>query len=191
MPTALERAGDFSQTRPAGVQWRALVSVRDPLNGNVPRQRDSLQPRDPWGSPDEYLSAAQRERRRVQLPHAEPALTTAARALMRYDIRLTKKGHDRHQVSELVHQVGGMGGRRPLLAMGLVRQRYDFTADQGKIDWTRIWSPNLAGSLLGFLQYRNGTAGRRTCLASLQRHTTAMPPWVIAGRRGPARRMGA
>ena len=59
MPTALERNGDFSQTRTGGTATGALVTVKDPLTGNpFPGNVIPATPRSARRRPDEHLSAA-------------------------------------------------------------------------------------------------------------------------------------
>ena len=52
-----------------------------------------------------------------------------------------------------------------------MRQRYDFTADQGKVDWTRIITPHLVNGSFdrGLLQHRGGPPEDALALASIQK----------------------
>src|SRR5262245_50570858 len=138
MPTALERAGDFSQSRtPSG----ALIVVRDPLTGQpfpgnvIPASR--MDPRsmalinllpmpNTNGSGFNYLTQ-------------EPSIDHPRRQhLFRVDYRPTNEDsfavkYQSWYTKSVGWNVAGASSR-----WGLVRQRYDFTSDVGKVDYTRI-----------------------------------------------------
>jgi Carboxypeptidase regulatory-like domain len=138
MPTAAERAGDFSQTRTTS---GALISIRDPSTGQtfadnkIPAGRASAQGLalmnllpmpNATGSGYNYV-------------YQEPSIPHPRRQhLGRIDYRPTNndsfsiKGQTWYTKSS-GYNVAGASAR-----WGLVRQRYDFTADQVKLDYTRI-----------------------------------------------------
>jgi hypothetical protein len=138
VPTELERRGDFSQTRtPAG----ALIAIRDPLTGqNFPNNVIPLDRVDPRGLallnmmplPNASGSGFNFVDQEASIPHPR------RQHLFRFDFRPTPsdtisvKGQTWFTKSVGVN-VAGASAR-----WGLVRQRYDFTADQAKIDYTRI-----------------------------------------------------
>src|SRR3954454_11777435 len=174
MPTALERIGDFSQTRTGGSPTGALVAVRDPLTGNpfagnlIPSTR-----RDPLGValmnifPLPNVSATG-----YNFLTQEPSIDHPRRAqLMRFDIRPT--GKDTFSVKYqnwFTKSVGWeVAGRSS--PWGLVRQRYDFTADQGKVEWTRVWTPHLVmEAAIGiFYSTEGGPPEDDLALASIQK----------------------
>ncbi len=138
VPTELERQGDFSQTRtPAG----ALIPIRDPLTGQnfannvIPSNRA-----DPRGLallnmmplPNATGSGYNFVDQEASIPHPR------RQHLIRMDFRPTQndtisvKGQTWFTKSVGIN-VAGASAR-----WGLVRQRYDFTADQAKIDYTRV-----------------------------------------------------
>jgi hypothetical protein len=171
MPTALERRGDFSQTRtPAG----ALISIRDPLTnapfpGNViPSNRI-----DPRGlaflnmlpSPNANESGYNYLIQEDSIPHPR------RQHLFRFDYRpttndtLSFKGQTWYTKS-VGNNVAGASAR-----WGLVRQRYDFTADQAKIDYTHIFGKNtvLEVNTGVFDSHEDGPPEDQKALASIQR----------------------
>ena len=178
MPTALERNGDFSQTKtPAG----AIVPVRDPLNkdaaGNPIQFPGNIIPiarRDPLGAA--FLNV-------FPLPNTlngtgynyttqEQSIDHPRRAqLMRFDIRPTNKDtisikYQNWFTKSVGWEVAGASSR-----WGLVRQRYDFTADQGKLDYTRIITPHLINEMsVGiFYSTETGPPEDALALASIQK----------------------
>ena len=140
MPTALERSGDFSQTRTGGTANRRVgFGARSADRQSVPRQcRFPPARRDPLGValmnifPLPNVTAVG-----LQLPHPgaehRPSAARAADAL-RYPP--DRQGHDQHQVSELVHQERGLGSRGPLLAVGpgAAALRLHRRPGQGRLD---------------------------------------------------------
>ena len=148
MPTALERIGDFSQTRTGGSRnGRPGCRKRSAHRQSVRRQRHPVDPpRPPRRRSDEYLPAAQRHRpSATTILTQEPSIDHPRRAqLMRFD---HPPDGERHRSASNIRtgspspsgwEVAGRSS-----PWGLVRQRYDFTADQGKVEWTRIWTPHL------------------------------------------------
>jgi Carboxypeptidase regulatory-like domain len=171
MPTALERAGDFSQTRTTS---GALVPVRDPTTGanfadnKIPANRASAQGLalmnllpmpNATGSGYNYV-------------YQEPSIPHPRRQhLGRVDYRptnidsLSVKGQTWYTKSS-GYNVAGASAR-----WGLVRQRYDFTADQLKIDYTRIISNNTVLEVGGgkFYSTELGPPESEEALAGIQR----------------------
>jgi hypothetical protein len=171
MPTALERAGDFSQSRTTN---GALIPIRDPLTGapfadnKIPANRANPQSLallnllplpNTTGSGFNYI---------VQ----EPSIPHPRRQhLTRLDYRPTDKDsiafkYQTWYTKSVGNNVAGASAR-----WGLVRQRYDFTADQAKIDYTRIINPNtvLEFSTGIFYSTEDGPPENDAALASIQR----------------------
>ena len=174
MPTALERAGDFSQTRtPVG----ALIpitdaSARSPYPGNV----IPLSQRHPIGSA--YLNM-------FPLPNTtgasgynyttqETSIDHPRRAqLFRYDIRLTSKDTvSIKQQTWFTRSVGWEVAQAPGNSRwGATRQRYDFSSDQGKLEYTRVFTPRLImEAAIGiFYSTESGPPDDDLALASIQK----------------------
>jgi hypothetical protein len=176
MPTALERAGDFSQTfTPSG----ALVSVRDPLTGlPFPGNRipaDRLDPRgqallgvfplpNTVGNPD-YNYAYQ-----------EPSIPHPRRQhLLRVDVRPNSSNtfSGKYQ-TWYTKEVGfGVADAGLLAPWGPIRTHYDFTVKQGKFDYTRIINSStiLEFSSGLFESWEDGPPENDQALATIQRQT--------------------
>jgi hypothetical protein len=171
MPTALERAGDFSQTRTSS---GALITVRDPLTGQ------------PF--PGNVIPAGRADPRGVAMLNLLPLPNTTGvgynfvdqeasiphprrQHLVRLDYRpssndsLSVKGQTWFTNSVGVN-VAGASSR-----WGLVRQRYDFTADQIKADYTRILNSStiLEAGFGKFYSTELGPPEDDTALARIQR----------------------
>ena len=142
VPTALERQGDFSQSRtPAG----ALIVVRDPLTGlPFAENRISSARRDAVGST--FLNM-------LPMPNVngvgynyeaqEPSIDHPRRQhLTRVDYRPTEKDSLSFRYSSWYTKSVGWNVAGSSARWGLVRQRYDFTSDVGKIEYTRILNPS-------------------------------------------------
>src|SRR6266545_329663 len=171
VPTALERQGDFSQTRtPAG----ALISIRDPLtNAQFPGNVIPLSRLDPRGltylnmlpMPNINESGYNFVVQEDSIPHPR------RQNLFRFDYRpsnqdtLSVKGQTWYTKS-VGYNVAGASAR-----WGLVRQRYDFTADQAKIDYTRILGRNTVLEINTgvFNSHEDGPPEDAKALASIQR----------------------
>jgi hypothetical protein len=171
MPTPLERAGDFSQTRtPSG----SLIVIRDPLTGQpfsgnrIPADRAH-----PAGLafmdilPDPNIVG-----NGYNFVYQEPSFDHPRQAqLLRVDYRPTQtdsfafKWQDFYTKS-VGHNVAGASSR-----WGLVRQRYDFTHDIGKLDYTRIigTSTVLEFATGVFRSTEDGPPGNDLELAGIQR----------------------
>jgi hypothetical protein len=174
MPTEAERRGDFSQTRVGGVPTGALIVVRDPLTGQpfpgniVPANR--LDPRgvammgllpmpNTTGAGFNFID------QEASIPHPR------RQHLLRVDYRptsndtLSVKGQTWFTKSVGIN-VAGASAR-----WGLVRQRYDFTADQAKVDYTRILGANtvLEANWGVFDSHEDGPPENAQQLAKIQR----------------------
>jgi len=173
MPTAAERAGDFSQTRtPAG----GLITIRDPLtNQPFPGNVIPMNRADPRSLA--FLNM-------LPMPNAtgsgynfvdqEPSIPHPRRQhLFRVDFRPTPndtisvKGQTWFTKSVGVN-VAGASAR-----WGLVRQRYDFTADQAKVDYTRIIGSHtvIEANWGVFDSHEDGPPENDEQLARIQRST--------------------
>ena len=170
-PTALERAGDFSQSRTTS---GALIPIRDPLTGaafpdnKIPANRSNAQ----------SLALLNL----LPLPNAtgsgfnfivqEPSIPHPRRQhLGRVDYRPTDKDslsmkYQTWHTRSVGNNVAGASAR-----WGLVRQRYDFTADQAKIDYTRIINSRtvLEVSAGMFYSTEDGPPEDDVALRSIQR----------------------
>jgi hypothetical protein len=174
MPTALERIGDFSQTRTGGTATGALVSIKDPLTGNpYPGNMIPVSQRNPLGValmnifPLPNVTASG-----YNYLTQEPSIDHPRRAqLMRYDIRPTEKDTFSIKYQNWFTKSSGWEVAGRSSPWGLVRQRYDFTADQGKVDWTRVWSPHLVmeASIGIFYSTEVGPPSDENALHSIQR----------------------
>src|SRR6266508_504097 len=171
VPTALERQGDFSQTRtPSG----ALISIRDPLtNAQFPGNVIPLSRLDPRGltylnmlpMPNINESGYNFVVQEDSIPHPR------RQNLFRFDYQpsnqdtLSVKGQTWYTKS-VGYNVAGASAR-----WGLVRQRYDFTADQAKIDYTRILGQNTVLEVNAgvFDSHEDGPPEDQKALASIQR----------------------
>jgi hypothetical protein len=184
MPTVLERAGDFSQTRtPSG----NLIIVRDPLTGQpFPGNRIPADRAHPAGLafmdilPDPNIAGAG-----FNFVYQEPSFDHPRQAqLLRMDYRPT--GNDsiafkwqNFYTNSVGHNVAGASSR-----WGVVRQRYDFTHDIGKIDYTRIIGTRtvLEFATGVFRSTEDGPPGSDADLAGIQRSSypalTALPQFT-------------
>ncbi|MGH9159680.1 MAG: carboxypeptidase regulatory-like domain-containing protein [Vicinamibacteraceae bacterium] len=173
MPTARERAGDFSQTRTTSGD---LIVVRDPLTGQpfpgniIPADR--ADPRgvamlnlfplpNTDGSGYNYLTQEDSidHPRRQHLIRVDYRATDQDSFAVKYQTWYTKS---------VGWNVAGASAR-----WGLVRQRYDFTADQGKIDYTRTFGANTVLELGTGIFYstEDGPPEDNVALAGIQRST--------------------
>lgn len=174
MPTEAERRGDFSQTRVGNVPTGALIVIRDPLTGQpfpgniIPQNR--LDPRalalmSLYPRPNTNAAGH-------NFIDQEPSIDHPRRQhLVRVDYRPTSndtisvKGQTWFTNSVGVN-VAGASAR-----WGLVRQRYDFTADQAKVDYTRILGANtvLEANWGVFDSHEDGPPENAQQLARIQR----------------------
>jgi hypothetical protein len=176
MPTALEREGNFSQTRAGGNPNGALVSVRDPLTGAAfPGNVIPVSRRDPYGVALMNIFPLPNVSGTVGYNYLtqEASIDHPRRAqLMRFDIRPTEKDTFSVKYQNWFTKSVGWEVAGRSSPWGLVRQRYDFTADQGKLDWTRVWTPHLVMEASAGIFYSTevGPPENDLALASLQRH---------------------
>jgi hypothetical protein len=91
--------------------------------------------------------------------------------LFRYDLRPTDKDTISIKQQTWFTKVVGWEVDGRSSPWGLVRQRYDFTADQGKVEWTRIITPHLVNeaSIGIFYSTEGGPPEDDLALASIQR----------------------
>jgi hypothetical protein len=171
MPTALERQGDFSQTRQTNGN---LIVIRDPQS-NLPFPDNKI--------PMTRANAASLTLlNKLPMPNAtgsgfnyltqEPSIPHPRRQhLGRGDWRFT--GNDSLAVKYQTWYTKSVGwevaGRSS--PWGLVRQRYDFTADQFKIDYTRVLSPRTVLEIGAgvFYSTEDGPPEDDAALAAIQR----------------------
>jgi hypothetical protein len=173
VPTALERQGDFSQTRtPAG----ALVVVRDPVTG-LPFNDNKI----PLGRIDPVGSAFLNM---LPMPNVngvgynyeaqEPSIDHPRRQhLTRVDYRPTDRDSLSFRYSSWYTKSVGWNVAGSSARWGLVRQRYDFTTDVGKFDYTRILNTSTILEFTGgiFHSTEAGPPEDDRALAGIQRRT--------------------
>ncbi len=175
MPTALERNGDFSQTRTPG---GALIPVINTSAGNSPFPGNVIPSslRNNIGST--YLNM-------FPLPNTtgasgynyttqETSIDHPRRAtLLRVDLRPTSK--DTISIKKqtwFTRSVGWEVAQAPGNARwGATRQRYDFSSDQGKLEYTRVFTPRLINEMsIGvFYSTESGPPDDDLALASIQK----------------------
>ena len=150
MPTELERRGDFSQSRATN---GTLIAIRDPLNntpfpGNqIPQNRSH-----PMGIALMNI---------LPLPNGcggqagcnfiiqHPSLDKPRRQhLYRFDVRPTAKDTFSIKGQTWYTKSAGVEVAGRSSTWGLVQQRYDFTADQGTLNYTRVFSPNMVNEFM-------------------------------------------
>ena len=175
MPTALERNGDYSQTKTPG---GALIPVLNPsanltqFPGNVvpPSLRNTVGaaylnmfplPNTTGASGYNYTS------QETSIDHPRRA------QLFRYDIRPTSKDTiSIKQQTWFTRSVGWEVAQAPGLSRwGATRQRYDFSTDQGKLEYTRVITPHLINeaSIGIFYSTEFGPPEDTLALASIQK----------------------
>ena len=175
MPTALERTGDFSQTFTGGNPKNALVIVKDPLTGLafpgnvIPANRVNPigqallnffpLPNTPGAIGYNYTTQ-------------ESSIDHPRRAqLMRYDLRPTDSDTIGIKYQNWFTKSVGWEVAGRSAPWGLVRQRYDFTADQGKLEYTKIITPHIVNeaSIGIFYSTEIGPPEDPLALASIQK----------------------
>jgi hypothetical protein len=173
MPTALERQGDFSQTRtPSG----ALVVVRDPLTGQpFPGNRIPTGRAHAAGVAFlNLLPMPNIDGSGYNFVYQEPSIDHPRRAqLLRVDYRPTSNDSisgkwQNFYTKSVGHNVAGASAR-----WGLVQQRYDFTHDIAKVDYTRVINTStvLEFNAGVFRSTEDGPPGSEAELARIQRQT--------------------
>ncbi|HZO57978.1 MAG TPA: hypothetical protein VFB63_35040, partial [Bryobacteraceae bacterium] len=175
MPTELERRGDFSQSRLANGN---LIAVRDPLTGaNFP---NNIIPQNRANANGLALMAI------LPLPNnptcgglggcnfvvQQPSLDKPRRQhLLRVDVRPTDKDTFSIKYQNWFTKSAGIEVAGSSSRWGLLDQRYDFTADQGTIHYTRIVTPNIVNEfMIGvFYSTENGPPTNQAALDSVTR----------------------
>jgi hypothetical protein len=174
MPTALERAGDFSQTRTTA---GALVTVRDPLTGQpfpnnvIPTNRANqfgLAILNILPTPNQNLPVTAGYNYLTQ----EPSIAHPRRQqIWKWDLRPTDRDtisikYQTFWTKSVGWEVAGRSA-----PWGLVRQRYDFTSDDGKIDYTKIISPRMVNEFAIGIHYttEGGPPEDQKALQGMQR----------------------
>ena len=171
MPTALERAGDFSQTRTSS---GALITVRDPLTGQpFPGNRIPADRADPRGvammnllpMPNTTGVGYNFVDQEASIPHPR------RQHLLRLDYRPSNKDSLSIKGQTWFTRSVGINVAGASARWGLVRQRYDFTADQLKADYTRIINAStiLEAGFGKFYSTELGPPEDDTALAGIQR----------------------
>jgi len=174
MPTALERAGDFSQTRtPSG----ALVVITDPTTGR------------PF--PDNKIPANRLDPRGVAMLNVFPMPNTVGEPAYNYNYQEPSIDHPRQQhlvrIDYRPNQTNTISGKYQtwytksvgygvadaglLAPWGPVRTRYDFDVKQMKFDYTRVISSStiFEASSGFFRSWEDGPAENDAELAKIQR----------------------
>jgi hypothetical protein len=173
MPTELERRGDFSQSRATN---GSLIVVRDPQTGQpfpnniIPQNRQH-----PLGVAMMNL---------FPLPNGcggtagcnfvvqHPSIDKPRRQhLFRIDYRPTDKDTFSFKGQTWYTKSAGVEVAGRSATWGLVEQRYDFTADQATLHWTRIISPNIVNEFMTgvFYSTESGPPVSDEALAGIQR----------------------
>jgi Carboxypeptidase regulatory-like domain len=171
MPTAAERAGDFSQTRQTN---GTLIAIRDPATGAnfpgnvIPANRANAQGlalMNLLPMPNATGSGYNFVYQEASIPHPR------RQHLLRLDYRPTSEDSISAKgqtwwTKQVGHNVAGASAR-----WGLVRQRYDFTADQVKFEYTRILGNRTVLELGGgkFYSTELGPPEDDRALAGIQR----------------------
>ena len=174
MPTALERAGDFSQSvQPNGT----LIAIRDPLtNAPFPGNRIPADRLDPRGQAFLNLFPLPNTEgvRGYNYVTQEPSIPHPRRQHMfRGDYRPTDRDSLAVKYQTFYTKQVGINVAGASARWGLVRQRYDFFVDIGKIDYTRILnSSTIVEFSTGFFNsVEDGPPEDDTALRGLQRAT--------------------
>lgn len=173
MPTALERAGDYSQTRTTN---GALVVVRDPLTGlPFPDNKIPADRADPRGlALMNLLPMPNAQGAGFNYVYQEDSIKHPRRQhLLRLDYRPTSRDSFSVKGSTWFTNSVGHNVAAASSTWGLVRQRYDFTADQLKFDYTRILGSNtvVEAGFGKFFSTELGPPEDERALAGIQRTT--------------------
>jgi hypothetical protein len=185
MATAAERNGDFSQTvTTAG----ALIVIRDPNTGQ-PFAGNKIDPARRNAASMALLNI-------IPLPNTsgpasqgfnyvtqEPSIPQPRRQhLWRWDLKPTDKDSISIKYQTWYTHSTGFEVAARSSPWGLVRQRYDFTADQGKIDYTRIISPRMVNEF-GIGVFHSTEAGPPESDEALTKVQRATYPALAAARQ--------
>src|SRR5688572_8312758 len=174
MPTALERAGDFSQSvRPNG----SLIVIRDPqTNAPFPGNRIPANRLDPRGQAFLNLFPLPNttDVRGYNYLTQEPSIPHPRRQhLFRGDYRPTDRDSLSVKYQTFYTKQVGINVAGASARWGLVRQRYDFSNNLGKIEYTRILNTStiLEFSTGFFNSVEDGPPEDDTALRGIQRST--------------------
>jgi hypothetical protein len=174
LPTALERVGDFSQSvRPDGT----LIVIRDPLtNAPFPGNRIPAERLDPRGQAFLNLFPLPNttDVRGYNYLTQEPSIPHPRRQhLIRGDYRPTDRDSLSVKYQTFYTKQVGINVAGASARWGLVRQRYDFSNDIGKIDYTRVLNTStiLEFSTGFFNSVEDGPPEDDTALRGIQRST--------------------
>jgi hypothetical protein len=180
MPTALERQGDFSQSfNTSG----GLIQITDPLTGapfpgnRIPQSRANrfgVAMLNILPLPNDPTCGGQRGCNFV-IQH--PSLDKPRRQhLLRTDVRPTDKDSISIKYQNWYTKSAGIEVAGASSRWGLVDTRYDFTADQGTIHYTRIISPSIVNefSIGVFYSTENGPPASDEALAGIQRQNRGL-----------------
>jgi Carboxypeptidase regulatory-like domain len=174
MPTALERQGDFSQTRrPNGT----LIQVFDPLTGQpfpgnvIPQNRI-----DPRGQALMNLLPAPNVAGDPthNFVYQEPSIDHPRRQQMiRVDYRPTERDSFSTKYSHWFTKSVGYNVAGASSRWGLVSQRYDFFVNAVKMDYTRVLNTSTVLEFAGGFsdQVEDGPPGSDEALRGIQRST--------------------
>jgi hypothetical protein len=173
MPTALERAGDFSQTRTTS---GALITVRDPdTQQPFPGNRIPVDRADPRGvALLNLLPMPNAEGVGFNYVYQEPSIPHPRRQhLIRVDYRPNDKDSFSAKGQTWFTKSEGYGVAAGAHPRGLFAQRYDFTAEQFKLDYTRIISNTTVLEVGGgkFYSVELGPPANDAALTKFQRTT--------------------
>jgi hypothetical protein len=178
VPSALERAGNFSQTQTTS---GALIQIRDPLTGQpfpgniIPMSRANAQSLALLN----LLPMPNASGPGYNYVYQEPSIPHPRRNhLTRIDFRPTSSDTLSVKYQTWFTKSAGINvsGTPDSARWPLVRRRYDFTADQGKIDYTKILGSNSVLEFAAgvFYSTEDGPPADEQALAGLQR--SSYPP---------------
>lgn len=146
MPTALERAGDYSQT----FNGAALLTVKDPLSGNpFPGNKIPTSRANPYGIAEmnvlplpNYNGAGYNylfQERYINQPRRS--------STTRLDYHPTDKDTISTTFKTWVANSTGFHVAAGVTPPGLAYMQYSFEAYQGTVDWTHVVSPHIVNEL--------------------------------------------
>src|SRR4051794_20077833 len=176
MPTALERSGDYSQTRTTA---GALITVKDPLTGNafagniIPSSRANALGLAMLNIlPQPNALAAQQAglgynwiNQEASIPHPRQ------QNIFKVDLRPTDKDTISIKVQKWWTKREGIEVAGASSGWGLGPTRYDFTSDDGKVEYTRVVNPHMVNEFAIGIHYTTeyGPPADDTALAGMQR----------------------
>jgi hypothetical protein len=173
VPTALERAGNFSQTQTTS---GAQITIRDPLTGQpFPGNIISMTRANPQSlALLNLLPMPNASGPGFNYVYQEPSIPHPRRNhLTRIDLRPTASDtfSVKYQTWFTKSEGINVSGTPDSARWPLVQRRYDFTADQGKIDYTKILGSNTVLEVATGIFYstESGPPANEQALAGLQR----------------------